>query len=56
LSPDISALAEIVEVFQDLQSLGGQVREAAADYKPLFGDENEDIGLGNAYCWNLKAE
>ena len=30
--------------------------EVAADHKPVFGDENEDIGLGNAYCCNLNAE
>ena len=30
--------------------------EVAADHKPLFGDENEDIGLGNACCCNLNAE
>jgi len=31
-------------------------REAAADYKPLLEDENEDIGLEKAYFWNLNAE
>jgi hypothetical protein len=35
---------------------GYQLREAAADYKPLFRDENDDIGLENAYFWNLNAE
>jgi hypothetical protein len=35
---------------------GYQLREAAADYKPLFEDENDDIGLENAYFWNLNAE
>jgi putative transposase len=32
---------------------GYQLREAAADYKPLLEDENEDIGLENAYGWDL---
>jgi hypothetical protein len=27
----------------------GLLREAAAYYKPLFEDDNEDIGLENAY-------
>jgi len=35
---------------------GYQLREAAADYKPLFEDENEDIGLENVYDWDLNAE
>ena len=35
---------------------GYQLREAAADYKLLFGDENGGIGIQNAYLWNLKAE
>lgn len=35
---------------------GYQLREAAADYNPLFGDENEDIGVENAYFWDLNAE
>jgi hypothetical protein len=35
---------------------GYQLREAAADYEPLFGDENEDIDLENAYSWDLDAE
>jgi hypothetical protein len=35
---------------------GYQLREAAAHYKALFGDENEDIGLENAYSWDLDAE
>jgi hypothetical protein len=42
---------DVVEVGQ-----GYQLRETAGDYKPLFGDENEDIGLENAYFWNLNAE
>ena len=37
-------------------SQGYQLREAAADYKPIFEDENKDIGLENAYLWNLNAE
>jgi hypothetical protein len=32
---------------------GYQLREGAADYKPLLEDENEDIGLENAYVWDL---
>jgi hypothetical protein len=32
------------------------VQETAADYKPLFGHENEDIGFENAYFWNLNPE
>jgi hypothetical protein len=36
-----------------LRSQGYQLREAAADYKPLLEDENEDIGLENAYYWDL---
>jgi hypothetical protein len=35
---------------------GYQLREAPADYKPLFKDENEDIGLENIYFWDLKGE
>ena len=35
---------------------GYQLREVAADYKPLFGDESEDIGLEDAYFWKLNAE
>ena len=35
---------------------GYQLLEAAADYKTLFRDENEDIGSENAYFWNLNAE
>ena len=35
---------------------GYQLREAAAGYKPLFMDENEDIGLENAYFWDLNGE
>ena len=35
---------------------GYQLREAAADYKPPFEDENEDIGMENAYFWDLNAE
>jgi hypothetical protein len=35
---------------------GYQLREAAAGYKPLFEDENEDVGLENAYFRNLNAE
>jgi hypothetical protein len=35
---------------------GYQLREGAAAYKPFFGDENEPIGLGNAYFWNLNVE
>jgi hypothetical protein len=42
---------DVVEVGQ-----GYQLRETAGDYKPLFGDENEDIGLENAYFWDLNAE
>ena len=42
---------DVVEVGQ-----GYQLREAAGDYKPLFRDENEDIGMENAYFWNLNAE
>jgi hypothetical protein len=37
-------------------SQGYQLREAAADYNPLFEDENEDIGLENAYFWDPNAE
>jgi putative transposase len=32
---------------------GYQLREAAADYKPLLEGKNEDIGFENAYFWNL---
>ena len=42
---------DVVEVGQ-----GYQLLEAAADCKPLFRDENDDIGLENAYFWNLNAE
>jgi hypothetical protein len=35
---------------------GYQLRQAAADYKPLFGDENEDIGLENTYFQDPNAE
>ena len=35
---------------------GYQLREAAADYKPLLEDENEDIGLVNAYFRDLNGE
>jgi len=42
---------DVVEVGQ-----GDQLRETTGDYKPLCGDENEDIGLENAYFWNLHAE
>jgi hypothetical protein len=35
---------------------GYQLREAAADYKRLFENENEDIGVENAYFWDLNAE
>jgi len=32
---------------------GYQLREAAAGYKPLFEDENEDIALENGFFWDL---
>jgi len=35
---------------------GYNLREEAADYKALFEAENEDIGLENAYLWDLNAE
>jgi hypothetical protein len=35
---------------------GYQLREAAADYKALFEDDNEDIGLENVYAWDLNAD
>jgi hypothetical protein len=31
-------------------------REGSAFYKALFRAENEDIGLENAYFWNVTAE
>jgi len=33
-----------------------QLRESSGDYKALFEVENEDIGLGNAYFWDLNPE
>jgi putative transposase len=34
---------------------GYQVREGPAVYNPLFGAENEDIGPGNTYFWDVSA-
>ena len=30
-----------------------QLREEAADYQALFQVENSDIGLDNAYLWDI---
>ena len=35
---------------------GCQLRKAAADYEPLFGDENGDIGVENSHFWELNDE
>jgi len=34
---------------------GYQLREEAAGYQALFQVENSDIGLDNAYLWNINA-
>jgi hypothetical protein len=36
--------------------LYSRLGEGVALYKALFEVENEDIGFGNSYFWDLKAE
>ena len=36
-------------------SKGYQLREEAGDYRALFEAKNSDIGLDNAYLWNINA-
>jgi len=35
---------------------GYQLREGAAHYRAFFEAENEDIGPGNTYLWDIKDE
>jgi hypothetical protein len=35
---------------------GYHIRERPADYKTLFGVQQDDIGFENTYCWNTKIE
>jgi hypothetical protein len=35
---------------------GYQVRDGPADYNTLFGAEKRDIGLQNAYFWDINDE
>jgi hypothetical protein len=50
------SFVEMVKEFLGTRAQGYQLREAPAYYKPLFKDENEDIGLENIYFWNHKGE
>ena len=37
-------------------SEGYKLRESAAHYNALFGDENDEIGLENTYLWDVNNE